>query len=239
MDIASPLMPAAFSDSLAIGLGNVELAVGVLGEAIFLGHGLDALGVEAVLGVIKVDIVIESADVGVERGDVIGQLHGDPLMGRKCGEQPGLVVVGDDDLVVGAGALLVNQAAEELDALAGRGALAQDDAAVAVLAQTYFLIDGVCGFCLFVIGGAQRGGAGDALLVDAGLGVGIGAALPVGGVVAYIAVAIGGLVRSVFKSRFNRAVRKARFVGRFDAVVLKIALAKVLGAAVVRVAVGC
>jgi hypothetical protein len=55
-------------------------------------------------------------------------------------------------------------------------------------------------------------------------------------VVAHIAVAIGGLVRSVFKSRFNRAVRKARFVGRFDAVVLKIALAKVLGAAVVRVA---
>ena len=56
--------------------------------------------------------------------------------------------------------------------------------------------------------------------------------------VAYIAVAIGRLVRSVFKGRFNRAVLKAGFVGRFDAVVLKIALAKVLGAAVVRVAVG-
>ena len=42
---------------------------------------------------------------------------------------------------------------------------------------------------------------------------------------AYIAVAIGRLVRSVFKSRFNRAVLKARFVGRFDAVVLKIVLA--------------
>jgi len=59
-------MNAGIGDAFAIGLGNVELAVGVLGEAIFLGHGLDALGVEAVLGVIKVDIVIESADVGVE-----------------------------------------------------------------------------------------------------------------------------------------------------------------------------
>ena len=66
LDIASPLMNAGIGDAFAIGLGNVELAVGVLGEAIFLGHGLDALGVEAVLDVIKVDIVIESADVGVE-----------------------------------------------------------------------------------------------------------------------------------------------------------------------------
>lgn len=49
-------------------------------------------------------------------------------MGRKRGEQPGLVVVGDNDLVVSASALLVDQAAEELDALAGIGALAQDDA---------------------------------------------------------------------------------------------------------------
>ena len=75
-------------------------------------------------------------------------------MGGKCGEQPGLVVVGDDDLVVGADALIIDQAAEELDALAGRGALAQDDAAVTVLAQTHFLIDEVCCSGLLVIGGA-------------------------------------------------------------------------------------
>lgn len=67
-------------------------------------------------------------------------------MGRKRGEQPGLVVVGDNDLVVSASALLVDQAAEELDALAGIGALAQDDAAVAVLADAGSLIDWVCCF---------------------------------------------------------------------------------------------
>lgn len=39
-------------------------------------------------------------------------------MGGKCGEQPGLVVVGDDDLVVGADALIIDQSAEKLDALA-------------------------------------------------------------------------------------------------------------------------
>ncbi len=37
-------------------------------------------------------------------------------MGGKCGEQPGLVVVGDDDLVVGADALIIDQSAEKLDA---------------------------------------------------------------------------------------------------------------------------
>ena len=66
LDIASPLINAGIGEAFAIGLGNVELAVGVLGKALLLRHGLDALGVEAVLGVIKVDIVIESADVGVE-----------------------------------------------------------------------------------------------------------------------------------------------------------------------------
>ena len=147
-------MPAAFIDSLAIGLGNVEFAVGVLGKALLHGHGLDALGVQAVLGVIKVDIVVEAPDIRVERRDVVSELHGNPLMGGKCGEQPGLVVVGDDDLVVGAGALIIDQAAEKLDALAGRGALAQDDAAVTVLAQTHFLIDRVCCSGLLVIGGA-------------------------------------------------------------------------------------
>lgn len=71
-------------------------------------------------------------------------------MGRKRGEQPGLVVVGDNDLVVSASALLVDQAAEELDALAGIGALAQDDAAVAVLADAGSLIDWVCCFGILV-----------------------------------------------------------------------------------------
>ena len=37
-------------------------------------------------------------------------------MAGKRGEQPGLGAVGDDDLVVGADALLVDQAADELDA---------------------------------------------------------------------------------------------------------------------------
>lgn len=159
-------------------------------------------------------------------------------MGRKRGEQPGLVVVGDNDLVVSASALLVDQAAEELDALAGIGALAQDDAAVAVLADAGSLIDWVCCFGILVIGGAQRSGARDTLLVDTGFGVGVGVALPIGGMVTYVAVAICRLIRSVFESRLILAVRKAGFVGGFDAIVLEIALAKVLGTAIVRVAVG-
>lgn len=159
-------------------------------------------------------------------------------MGGKRGEQPGLVVVGDDDLVVGADALFVDQAADEFDALASGCALAQDDAGIAIFAQTHSLIDGVCCFGILVIGGAQRGRAGHALLVDSGFGVGVGATQPVGGVVAYIAVAIGRLIRSVFESRFNRAVRKAGFMSGLDAIVLEVTRSKVLGAAVVRVAVG-
>ena len=113
LDIARPLVHTGLANLLAVGLGDVELAVGVLGEAFLLRHGLDALGVEAVLGVVEVDVIGEVADVGVERGDVVGELHGNPLMAGKRGEQPGLGAVGDDDLVVGADALLVDQAAEE------------------------------------------------------------------------------------------------------------------------------
>ena len=152
LDIASPLMPASLIESLAIGFGNIELAVGVLGEALLLGHGLDGLGVEAVLGVVEVDIVVEAPDIRVERRDVISELHGNPLMPGKCGEQPGLVAVGDDNLVVGADALLVNQTADKLDALTGRGAFAQDNAGVAVLTQA--IRQGVHGFDICIHAGA-------------------------------------------------------------------------------------
>ena len=155
LHIAGPLVYAGIGEAFAIRLGDIEFAVsGVFGETLFFGHGLDLFRVEAILGVIEVDIVVEAPDIRVERRDVVSELHGDPLMGGKCGEQPGLVVVGDDDLVVGADALIIDQAAEKLDALAGRGALAQDDAAVTVLAQTHFLIDEVCCSGLLVIGGA-------------------------------------------------------------------------------------
>ena len=178
LDIARPLVHTSLADLLAVGLGDVELAVGVLGKALLLRHGLNALGMETVLGVIEVDVIGEVADVGVERGDIIGELHGNPLMAGKRGEQPGLGAVGDDDLVVGADALLVNQAADELDALAGRGTLAQDDAGIAVLANASLLGDGVGLFGLLVIGGAQRGRAGDTLLVDACLGICVVAIFP-------------------------------------------------------------
>ena len=109
---------------------------------------------ETVLGVVEVDVIGEVADVGVERGDVIGELHGNPLMAGKRGKQPSLGAVGDDDLVIGTDALLVDQAADELDALAGRGTLAQNDASVVVLADAGLLGDGVGLFGLLVIGGA-------------------------------------------------------------------------------------
>ena len=99
-------------------------------------------------------------------------------MAGKRGEQPGLGAVGDDDLVVGADALLVDQAAEELDTLAGRGALAQNDAGVVVLADAGLLGDGIGLFGLLVIGGAQRGRAGNALFVNAGLGICVVAIFP-------------------------------------------------------------
>ena len=59
-------MHTGLANLLAVGLGDVELAVGVLGKALLLRHGLDALGVEAVLGVVEVDVIGEVADVGVE-----------------------------------------------------------------------------------------------------------------------------------------------------------------------------
>ena len=152
LDIASPLMPASLIESLAIGFGNIELAIGVLGETLLHGHGLDGLGVEAVLGVVEVDIVVEASDIRVERGDVVSELHGNPLMAGKRGEQPGLIVVGDDNLVVGADTLLVDQAADKLDALTGRGAFAQDNAGVAVLTQA--IRQGVHSFDICIHAGA-------------------------------------------------------------------------------------
>lgn len=74
LDIARPLVHTGLANLLAVGLGDVELAVGVLGKALLLRHGLDAFGMETVLGVIEVDVIGEVADVGVERGDVIGEL---------------------------------------------------------------------------------------------------------------------------------------------------------------------
>ncbi len=59
-------------------------------------------------------------------------------MAGKRGEQPGLIVVGNDELVVGVGALFVNESADELDSLAGRAALAKDDAGVDVFADACF-----------------------------------------------------------------------------------------------------
>lgn len=73
-------------------------------------------------------------------------------MPGKCGEQPGLVAVGDDNLVIGADALLVNQTADKLDALTGRGAFAQDNAGVAVLTQA--IRQGVHSFDICIHAGA-------------------------------------------------------------------------------------
>ena len=237
LDIARPLVHTGLADLLAVGFGDVELAVGVLGKALLLGHGLDALGMETVLGVIEVYVIGEVADVGVERGDVIGELHSNPLMAGKRGEQPGLGAVGDDDLVVGADALLVDQAADELDALAGRGTLAQDDAGIAVLANASLLGDGIGLFGLLVIGGAQRGRAGNALLVDASLGICVVAIFPLRGVVANEGVAVGCALGLVLKTGLDRGVLVAVLVCGLNAKVLDIARTEVLGTAVVRVAV--
>ena len=123
LDITGPRMHGLFANCLAVGLGNVKLTViEVLGEAILLGHGLDGRRVETVRGVGEVNLVVEVADVGVERGDIVSEPHGDPLVAGKCGKQPSLVAVGDDNLIVAAGALLVDDLAEELDALTCIGA---------------------------------------------------------------------------------------------------------------------
>ena len=237
LDIARPLVHTGLADLLAVSLGDVELAVGVFGKALLLGHGLDALGVEAVLGVVEVDVIGEVADVGVERGDVIGEFHGNPLMAGKRGEQPGLGAVGDDDLVVGADALLVDQATDELDALAGRGALAQDDAGIAVLANAGLLGDGVGLLGLLVVGGAQRGRARDALLIDASLGISVVTIFPLRGVVANEGVAVGRALGLVLKAGLDRGILVAVLVCGLNAKMFDIARAEVLGTTVVRVAV--
>ena len=67
LHIAGPLVYAGIGEAFAIRLGDIEFAVsGVFGETLFFGHGLDLFRVEAILGVIEVDIVVEAADVGVE-----------------------------------------------------------------------------------------------------------------------------------------------------------------------------
>ena len=154
------------------------------------------------------------------------------MAGKRC-KQPGLVVVGNDDLVVGADALLVNQAAEELDTLAGRGTLAQNDAGVVVFANASLLGDGV----LLVIGGAQRGRAGDTLLVDACLGICVVAIFPLRGVVANEGVAVGCALGLVLKTGLDRGVLVAVLVCGLNAKVFDVARTEVLGTAVVRVAV--
>lgn len=132
---------------------------------------------------------------------------------------------------------LVDQAADELDALAGRGALAQDDAGIAVFANASLLGDGVGLFGLIVIGGAQRGRAGDALLVDACLGICVVAIFPLRGVVANEGVAVGCALGLVLKTGLDRGVLVAVLVCGLNAKVLDIARTEVLGTAVVRVAV--
>ena len=73
LDIARPRAHACIADRGTVGLGNVELSViEVLGEALLYGHGLDALRVETVLGVVKIDLEIEVTNVGVDRSDAVG-----------------------------------------------------------------------------------------------------------------------------------------------------------------------
>ena len=150
----------------------------------------------AVYGVIEVNLEVEIADIGIERCDIIGQLHGNPLMAGKRGEQPGLIVVGNDELVVGVGALFVNEPADELDSLAGRAALAKDDAGVDVFADACFG-QGICGLCFVIHARAQRGRARNALLVNSRFGVGVPASVPLRRVVAHVAITICGLGRGV------------------------------------------
>ena len=249
LDITRPRAHARIADRCTVGLGNIELSVfKVLGEALLFGHSLDPLRVEAVLRIVKIDLKIEVTNVGVDRSDVVGQLHSDPLVAGKRGEQPSLGVVGDDNLVVGADALLVNQTADKLDALAGRCALAQDDARVAVLADAGIFDLGICFVgmlgrgirCLgiVVVGGAQCCGAGDAPLIDAGLGVGIPASVPLSRMVAHVAVTIRSLGRGVGESGLVRAVGMTRAIRGLDAIVFEVTSANVLGAAVVRITVG-
>ncbi len=55
---ASPILLAVVGDA-------VELAVSVLGKALLLRHGLDALGMETVLGVVEVDVIGELPMLGL------------------------------------------------------------------------------------------------------------------------------------------------------------------------------
>lgn len=67
LHIAGPLVNARIGEAFAIRLGDIEFTVsGVFGETLLHGHGLDVLGVQAVLSIVQVDIVVEAADVGVE-----------------------------------------------------------------------------------------------------------------------------------------------------------------------------
>ena len=213
---------------LAVGADDVGSAVGEgLQEALLLRHGDDGGGVQADLGVVQVGGEAQVGQVRVDGGLVAGELDGDPLVAGQDRHDPALGVVRDGDLVAAVGTVLLDELADELDALAGRGGLAEDDAGVAVLADAGLLVQGVGGLGLGAVARAQRGGAGDALLVDACGGVGVGVIVPLVGGVTDVGVAVRGLVRGPAEVGLVGEVRDVLHA-RLDAVALEVAVAVVL-----------
>lgn len=135
-------------------------------------------------------------------------------MSREGAEQPGLVRIGDGDLVGTARSALVEDLAEKDHGFARGLVFAEDDVGVAELADAAGLAGGVVEVAERVHGEdlaarvrRERRGAGRAELVDARLGVGETAAVPIARVVAHVGVAVG-----LGKARFHAEVALFRFV---------------------------
>ena len=184
---------------LAVGRRDVQLAVvEVHGGAGFLRDLLQAGGVQADELVTKVHIELEVAHVRVH-GDLVRrdgrQVDGAPLGSGELHEDPGLGAVRDDDLVAVVAALLVDDLAQQLHAVARGIGAAQHDVGNRVLADAGGVValgaTGVDVLELFdFVARGQRGRDAHALLVGAGLGVRVIAIVPAGGKVTHVRVSI-------------------------------------------------
>ena len=125
---------------LAVGRGDVQPAVvEVLGGAGILRNLLQVGRVQADELVTKVHVELEVAHVRVH-GDLVRrdgrQVEGAPLVSGELHEDPGLGAVRDDDLVAVVAALLVDNLAQQLHAIARGIGATQHDIGDVVLAET-------------------------------------------------------------------------------------------------------
>ena len=207
----------------------------------------------------QVHLEVEAADVGVDRGLILWQLECKPLMAGEHHEQPALLRVADDDLVVGTSPIVLDKFAYQLNAFAGRFALTEDDAGVVVLADARVGVQRIPALNLYLLPvlrslipfpiaaahnatlriNAQCSRTGDAPLVNTGGRIGVGdvGVYPIGdvigpvvAVIAHVRVPVGRRGGRPLEARLLGMVFKPGIVRRLDAEDLHTPVPAVFGA---------